>query len=84
MRCVLGGRSVWDSVLYYWLVQNRKTKDGIGSVISVVWRACIKGIKGLEGRRNGRIILDGCFGMSSGARLLGLMFVYGGFGLSSI
>ena len=66
-------------VLYYWLIPNRNTKDGISIDISWVCGSGVLRTKGLECGSYGRIILDGgeeealvfCTG------LFGLVLFYG-------
>ena len=46
-------------VLYYWVIPNRNTKDGISIGIGWVRGAGVKGRKSLECESYGRIILGG-------------------------
>ena len=71
-----GRGSVWHSVLYYWLVRNRNTKDGISIGIGWVRGAGVKGRKSLECGSKGCIILGGDAGaLVCFTGLLGLVLV---------
>ena len=54
------------SILCYWLIPNRNTKDGIRIVVSWVQGSGVKGTESLYCGSNGRVILgryfDGCIG----------------------
>ena len=54
-------RSGWHVVLYYWVIPNRNTKDGISFHISWVGGLGVLRTKGLECGSNGRIILGAVF-----------------------
>ena len=59
---VTGVASGRYSILCYWLIPNRNTKDGIRIVISWVRGSGVKGTKDLECGSNKWIIFDWYFG----------------------
>ena len=77
-----GRGSVWHSVLCYWLIPDRNTKDGISIDISWVCGLGVKSRKSLECGSNGRIVLGGDAGAL--VRFTGLLTACGGIGPSSV
>ena len=81
---VMGFGSGRQSVLYYWLIPNRYTKDSI--IIDISW-VCGSGVEGrnsLECGSNGCIILGGAVCEVALVGFAGLLTAYGGVGPSSV